>query len=53
MTLKREQDIAVPEYARPFVEGINSERIQRGDLPLSEEQTQRIVDKLQELKNDF
>lgn len=53
MTLKREQDIAVPEYAKSFVDDINHERVRRGDLPLAEEQIQRIVDKLRELKQNF
>lgn len=52
MPLKREKEIPIPEFAHKFIEDMNRDRLRRGDLPLSEEQIQRIVDKLKELKEN-
>lgn len=51
--LKRERDLPIPEYARDFVDSLNRDRVRRGDLPLSEEQIQRIVEGLQDLRQRF
>lgn len=53
MPLKRERDLPIPEYARDFISRLNNDRVQRGDLPLSEEQIQRIVEGLQDLRQRF
>lgn len=51
--LKREKDIPIPAYARDFVKQMNDDRVQRGDLPLSEEQIENVIEHLRELKQKY
>lgn len=51
--LKREKDLPIPAYARDFVEQVNQDRIRRGDLPLSEDQIENVIEHLKQLKGRY
>lgn len=53
MTLKRDKEQFIPDFAKQFVEEINRARLKKGNVPLQEEELKKLIDRLEEIRENY
>lgn len=51
--LKREKEQHLQMFAKKFVDDINRKRLKKGDLPLTEDEIKDLIDKLDNIRNQY